>query len=179
MVENLARYFALELLLILILGGSHPASSQPVSWTGWSAPTSQGQNFQSSTLDGKVVVVSIWASWCSSSRRQMPLLSQLQRRHGVSELQVLTFSFDRSEAKHLDFLKAQGITFPAIYARNGRGLTAVRQIQARAGALEALPTLLVFDQEGRLVHRSVGFSDLSKLENLVTPLLDQPSASVR
>ncbi len=175
----MARYLALKLVLILTLTASQSVLSQPVTWSGWSAPTSQGPDFQSRTLDGKVVVVSIWASWCSSSRRQLPLLSQLQSRHGISELQVLTFSFDRSEQKHLDFLKAQGITFPAIYARNGRGLSAVRQIQVRAGALEALPTLLVFDREGRLVHRSVGFLDLAKLESLVVPLLDHASASIR
>lgn len=150
-----------------------PAQNQD-SWTNWSAPSSEGKEFYSKSLDGKVVVVSVWASSCSSCRKQIPLLSQLQRAHSPSQLQVLAFSLDRSEENFASFVNATDVAFPAIFARHGRGLTAVKLLQDQVGALEAIPTLLIFDRQGRLVHRSVGFANLSKLRELTGPYLSRP-----
>jgi thiol-disulfide isomerase/thioredoxin len=167
--------------LVLWLGLGQSAFSQPPvgNWPTWSAPTSEGREFHSKSLEGKVVVVSVWASWCSASRKQIPLLSQLQRSHQPSELQVVSFSLDHTEDGHDTFLEPLDVSFPAIFARSGRGLTAVKLLQDQAGALEAVPTLLVFNRKGQLVHRSVGYSSLHKLEDLVDPLLSGPSADSR
>jgi thiol-disulfide isomerase/thioredoxin len=160
-----------SLACLLVLLVTPPAVAGPGVWPAWSAPTWEGGEFHSRSLDGKVVVVSVWASWCSSCRRQIPLLSQLQRAHHSSKLQVVSFSLDHSEETHDSFLEDFEIPFPAIFARSGRGLTAVRLLQEQAGPLEVVPTLLIFDRTGKLVHRSEGFSNLSKLESLVRPLL--------
>ena len=161
-----ASLMMLAMLCLLQVG----AAAQP-GWPAWSAPTADGLDFRSSSLTGKVVVVSVWASWCPSCRKQMPLLSQLQTSHQSDPLQVVSFSLDRTADEHEKFLGSHRVGFPAIFARNGRGLEAVKMLQEQAGALEAVPTLMVFDRSGRLVHRSVGFSSLNKLEGLVAPLL--------
>lgn len=144
--------------------------AQP-AWPSWRVPTADGTEFSSSSLEGKVVVVSVWASWCPSCRRQIPLLSQLQSAHRDNSLQVLSFSLDRSPDQHEQFLGSNPVNFPAIYARSGPGLHAVKLLQEKAGSLEAVPTLMIFDRNGRLVHRSVGYSSLPKLEALVQPYL--------
>lgn len=174
--------FPLRLLAILgslFLLAPGATGQAPSAWPSWSAPTLGGKEFHSKALEGKVVVVSVWASWCSSCRKQFPVLSQLQRAHQASGLQVLSFSFDHTQEKHGDFLEDLDVCFPAIFARSGRGLDAVRMLQDQAGALEAVPTLLVFDRSGRLAHRSVGFASLAKLEALIEPLLVSPSAGGR
>lgn len=173
-----ARILALCLLCGFCLA-STAVGQPPNTWPTWTASTSDGKEFHSKSLEGKVVVVSVWASTCSSSRRQIPLLSQLQRAHVREDLQVVSFSLDKTEDKHAGFLEDLDVSFPAIFARNGRGLTAVKLLQDQAGALEAVPTLLVFDRRGQLVHRSVGFANLAKLESLVEPLLESPSANSR
>jgi thiol-disulfide isomerase/thioredoxin len=177
-LTSLSRILALCCALWLCLGPS-VSGQPPGSWPSWSAPTSEGKEFHSRSLEGKVVVVSVWASWCSSCRKQIPILSALQRSYEASELQVVSFSLDHTEEKHNQFLDDLDVSFPAIFARSGRGLTAVKLLQDQAGALEAVPTLLVFDKKGNLAHRSVGFSNLSKLEDLVQPLLGSPSADSR
>lgn len=161
-----------SLMMFALLCLLHVGSVAQPGWPAWSAPTADGSDFRSSSLTGKVVVVSVWASWCPSCRRQMPLLSQLQTSHQSDPLQVVSFSLDRTAAEHQKFLGSQQVGFPAIFARNGPGLEAVKMLQKQAGALEAVPTLMIFDRTGRLVHRSVGFSSLPKLEGLVAPLLD-------
>ena len=170
------RFLAACSILVLCL--AHYGDCQPAgTWPTWSAPTFEGKEFYSSSLEGKVVVVSVWASSCSSCRKQIPLLSQLQRAHTKDSLQVVSFSLDRSEEIHDSYLADLDLSFPAIFARNGPGLTAVKLLQDQAGALEAVPTLLVFDRKGRLVHRSVGFSNLARLEDLVEPLLSTQAAA--
>lgn len=154
-------------LLLLVA----PTLAQPSPWPTFSADTAAGREFHSRSLDGKVVVMSVWASWCNNCRKQLPVLAKLQRLYGDSGVQVVGFSFDRQEATHSKFVAEQNITFPAIYARHGRGLDAVRSLQSKAGSLEAVPTLLIFDQSGNLVHRSVGVLNMNELEDLVSPLL--------
>jgi thiol-disulfide isomerase/thioredoxin len=169
----------LAILGTLLLLAQGATGQPPASWPSWSAPTSEGQEFHSRSLEGKVVVISVWASWCSSCRKQLPVLGQLQRSHQASQLQVVSFSLDHTEEKHDDFLDGLDVSFPAIFARSGRGLNAVKLLQDQAGALEAVPTLLVFNRQGELVHRSVGYSSLSKLQDLIEPLLATPSADSR
>lgn len=171
------RFLAVLSSLLLLTQGA--GGQSPSAWPSWSAPTAGGKEFHSKSLDGKVVVVSVWASWCSSCRKQIPVLGQLQKAHQAAGLQVLSFSLDHTQEKHDDFLANLDVTFPAIFARSGRGLTAVKLLQEQAGGLEAVPTLLVFDRKGKLAHRSVGFSSLSRLEGVIQPLLSSPSADRR
>lgn len=92
---------------------------------------------------------------------------------------MVSFSFDHSSGQHDSFLEDLDVPFPAIFARTGPGLAAVKLLQEQAGPLEAVPTLMVFDREGRLVHRSVGFASLAQLEELIEPLLSEVATDAR
>jgi thiol-disulfide isomerase/thioredoxin len=43
---------------------------------------------------GKVVLLNFWATWCTPCRREMPLLSRMQREHGAQGLVVLYVSLE-------------------------------------------------------------------------------------
>jgi thiol-disulfide isomerase/thioredoxin len=49
-----------------------------------------------SELRGKVVLLNFWATWCIPCRREMPLLSRLQREHANDGLIVLYLSLEDS-----------------------------------------------------------------------------------
>lgn len=171
------RFLTICGVLLCLAGHADCQPPDPTAtWPSWSAPAVGGKEFSSKSLEGKVVVISVWASWCSSCRKQLPLLSQLQKSHAGDALQVVSFSLDHSAQTHETYVSGLDVSFPAIFARSGKGLTAVKLLQDQSGALEAVPTLLIFDRAGKLVHRSVGFCSLGKLEDLVEPLLTTPSA---
>lgn len=157
-----------SLLLILYFT---PCLGQSTAWPNWQAATADGREFQSDSLEGKVVVLAMWASWCPSCRKQLPILNNLQNYYGSEELQVVSFSFDHSNDIHQRFVAENGIEFPSIYARSGQGLKIVRSLQQSAGGLDAVPTVLIYDRKGQLAHRVVGFFNREQLDDMIKPLV--------
>ena len=50
-----------------------------------------------SELRGQVVLVNFWATWCAPCRKEMPMLSKLQREHADQGLVVLYVSLEDPE----------------------------------------------------------------------------------
>jgi cytochrome c biogenesis protein CcmG, thiol:disulfide interchange protein DsbE len=65
-------------------------------------------------LQGRVVLLNFWATWCVPCRREMPLLSQMQRDHADEGLVVLYVSLEDPEVlepflaeNHFDGIEAR------------------------------------------------------------------------
>jgi cytochrome c biogenesis protein CcmG, thiol:disulfide interchange protein DsbE len=56
-----------------------------------------GQVRSLAELEGKVVLVNFWATWCAPCRKEMPLLSRMQREHGERGFVVLYLSLEEAE----------------------------------------------------------------------------------
>jgi thiol-disulfide isomerase/thioredoxin len=107
-----------------------------------------GVSLPASRLQGRVVVVEFWASWCPFCARQNPHLEALHRKMGEHGLEILTFSIDKDPAKARAYLAGNGYTFRAALADT----QTLRQFDLRKG----LPVLFVVDATGRVVRREVG-----------------------
>lgn len=99
---------------------------------------------------GKVVLLNIWATWCSPCRREMPALDRLQAALGSPEFEVVALSVDRAGLRPVrQFYEEMGIRHLAIYvdptAKASRELAAV-----------GIPTTLLIDREGRELARLTG-----------------------
>lgn len=162
----------LTTLLLSLIALTSPVLAD-LEWGKWSAPTSSGVLFSSQQLEGKIVIITVWATWCPRCRRQAPILSRLQQNHERNNLQVLGFSFDKSQEKLQEFIEQERLEFPSIFARTGQGLSAAKEIQKKAGSLQAVPTLFVFDTKGELIYQNIGFTDLNTLEEVLAPLLSR------
>ena len=80
------------------------------------APTLDGQPFDLGALRGKVVVLNLWATWCSPCRIEMPALEAFHAKYQARGVTVLGLnendSGDAAEVK-----KAMAVfTYPAILA---------------------------------------------------------------
>jgi len=64
-----------------------------------------------SELRGKVVLLNFWATWCAPCRKEMPLLSEMQREHEDDGLIVLYVSLEEPEvlAPFLDANRFDGV----------------------------------------------------------------------
>lgn len=76
-------------------------------------PLLDGTLLRAADLQGKVLVVYWWASWCPFCAEQSPHVEALWRRERARGLQVLALSIDKTAAAAAAYLQRKGFTFPA------------------------------------------------------------------
>jgi thiol-disulfide isomerase/thioredoxin len=99
-----------------------------------------GKALSRADLAGRVVLVELWATWCPPCRGTLGWLGELKKRHG-DNLAVVTVAVESEEA---DVRKLAGdLKLPFVWAMGTPEL--VRAL----GDVSAVPTLLLFDRQGR------------------------------
>ena len=122
-----------------------------------SGPTLDGKNFTAES--GKVLVLNVWASWCSPCRAEAPALEELSTSH--PEVQFLGILTRDSLVAARAFVNRFGITYPS--------LTDDAILLKFHGQLtpNAIPTTLIIDSKGKIAARISGEITYSALEDLI------------
>lgn len=110
----------------------------------------EGRPVTLADLRGKVVVLNVWATWCSPCRQEMPSLDRLQAKFDRRDLEVVALSIDRKGLGPVrKFLDEAGVRNLAPHIdESGRA--------SRDLGLVGLPGTLVIDREGREIGRLLG-----------------------
>jgi cytochrome c biogenesis protein CcmG, thiol:disulfide interchange protein DsbE len=117
---------------------------------------------------GKVVVLDFWASWCAPCRRSFPWLNEIQAKYR-DRLVVIGVNVDRNRADAAQFLREVPATFSVIYDPDGELATRYD--------VPGMPSSFIFDAQGNLVAKHIGFrsSEIEEREHELRRLL--PSAT--
>ena len=160
------RRWLVLILVIAILGttwtivSSVPAGTAtgpmaPSPRAGFPAPPFtledlEGRPRSLTELQGKVVVINLWASWCPPCRAEMPALQNVSASYSDQDLVILGVHMTAhdSEANARDFVGEYGLSFPILLDRAGE---VGRLYQSRA-----LPTTFFIDREGVIRQVVVG-----------------------
>ena len=125
-----------------------------------------GTTISSADYAGEVLVLNFWYAGCGPCRAEAPYLEdafQATRAEGADFLGVNIFD-GPEQAQAFD--ETYGISYPSILARGDVGL---KQSFAAWTSLQAAPTTLVLDREGRVAARFFGQLDsASILRTIVT-----------
>lgn len=142
------------------------------------APALAGTTLDGAALDiasfrGKVVVVNLWASWCSPCRAEAGVLEKTYaetRSRGVEFVGIVSGGKDS-----VDNARAFARTFDMSYPSMFDGDNSL--VLAFHGQLppSAIPTTLVLDREGRVAARALGEVDRSRLLGMIEPVLAETS----
>ncbi len=163
----------------LVLAGcnQHPASSlqakQAVVAPGeigshlpeFSAKDLQGREISSADLRGKVVLVDFWATWCQPCKKEMPGYQKLLNLYGSRGFAVIGFKFDTmmDTEDPAQFAKKIGVRYPLAVAPD--------DLKQKFGGIKGLPTTMLYDRQGILRQKVVGFEYTGVIESAVEPLL--------
>lgn len=109
-----------------------------------------GKDLLLSNFKGRVILLNIWATWCTPCRREMPTLDRLQAQLGGPDFEVVALSIDRAGVEKVKpFFAEIGVRQLKIYIDQRSAVTSRL-------AVVGLPTTLLIDREGREVWRYVG-----------------------
>jgi thiol-disulfide isomerase/thioredoxin len=125
----------------------------------------QGHSLSSADLRGKVVLVDFWATWCQPCKKEMPGYQKLLDRYGSRGFVVIGFKFDtmRDMEDPLQFASKIGVRY--------RLAVGTDDLKQRFGGIEGLPTTMLYDRQGILRTKVIGFEYTDKIEQALKPLL--------
>lgn len=133
-----------ELLRKLDLA-TYPRATKPPEFNG---RTVNGRTVSLASLQGKVVIVNFWATWCKECLDEMPAFEQLHRKFAGQGLTVLGINARQGTSAIQTYAKKIGLTFPLVLDPKG-------EINSLYGVV-GLPTTFLIRRDGRAVARGVG-----------------------
>jgi thiol-disulfide isomerase/thioredoxin len=125
----------------------------------------QGPKISSADLQGKVVLIDFWATWCSPCKKEMPGYQKLLDLYGSRGFVVLGFKFDvmKDTEEPVLFARKIGVNYPLAVAS--------ANLRKQFGGIEGLPTTMLYDRQGILRNKVIGFEYTEVIESEVKPLL--------
>jgi thiol-disulfide isomerase/thioredoxin len=125
----------------------------------------QGHPLSSIDLHGKVVLVDFWATWCQPCKKEMPGYQRLLDRYGARGFVVIGFKFETMPDMEdpLNFARQIGVRYPVAVATD--------ELKQAFGGIEGLPTTMLYDRQGTLRWKIIGFEYTGRVEDAVKPLL--------
>ncbi|NOT35577.1 MAG: TlpA family protein disulfide reductase [Candidatus Eisenbacteria bacterium] len=166
------RGAALAALAAILLGfapapapAGAPVAAHTVAWRGSTEALRRhplrgldGRTVTLASLQGEVVVVNFWASWCRPCARELPALDALNTELAASGGRVIAVSIDTDLENARRFATAHHLKMP-LYHDGPKGLA------PRIG-LEAIPFTVVLDRDGAVQFATRG-SDAGAVQALV------------
>lgn len=117
------------------------------------------------SLQGKVLYVDFWASWCGPCAKSFPFLNHLNHQFKDSGLQVIGINLDEKPADAQDFLAQYPADFMVASGNN--------QQCAMDFGVKAMPSSYLVDRKGHIRHIHLGFKagEAEQLTALIEQLL--------
>lgn len=116
-----------------------------------------------SDLEGKVVILDFWASWCRPCRVQAPIVERVAKSYAAQGVILVGVATSDSRKSAENYAASQPSEFPAVFDENDS--------VARAYGVEGLPTLAVVDRRGVLVALKTGVVREAELVTMVKEAL--------
>jgi len=139
----------------------------------FSLTTVDGRKISMDDLQGKVVLLDFWATWCGPCREALPHIQQVAKKLKDEPLVILSVSLDSNEQAWKEFIDKHEMTWPQY--RDG-GFTGPI---ARMFGVNAIPHTFTVDAEGVLQEEHIGDSSIEgKLKKLIARAHElQPAAA--
>jgi thiol-disulfide isomerase/thioredoxin len=125
----------------------------------------EGREISSADLRGKVVLIDFWATWCQPCKREMPGYQKLADLYGRRGFVAIGLKFDTMMDMEdpVLFAKKIGARYPLAVAAD--------DLKQKFGGIEGLPTTMLYDRQGILRKKVIGFEYTSVIESELKPLL--------
>ncbi len=167
---RILAWLGLAALLVLLFLGLLRAQEGPIG-VGKKAPdftltSFSGETYTLSQLQGKVVLVNFWASWCKPCEQEAADLEAAWRYYQPrQDVVFLGIAWTDTESKSFGYLQKFDITYP-----NGPDLgTRISQAYRTTG----VPETYIIDKNGELAYVKLSpFVSIDEIKQAIEPLLE-------
>jgi thiol-disulfide isomerase/thioredoxin len=153
---------------------------QELAEGGWQKPSRllpefelvdlSGKTWRLKELNGKAVLINVWATWCGPCQVELPHIQKLyQKVKDRLDLQILTLNDDENSGLIEPFLNEHGYSFPV--------LPAYGFISNVFASSFGIPQTWIIDSQGRWQWTEVGFGAESDWEDRVIRKLEAAKTS--
>jgi thiol-disulfide isomerase/thioredoxin len=121
-------------------------------------------------IEGKVIWVDFWASWCVPCRRSFPWLNTMHEKYGPQGLQIIAVNLDKDRALADGFLKEVPAKFALRFDPAGD--------LAKQFKVQTMPSSFLLDTDGNVLVQHSGFrtADAAEYEDGIKNALAKPAA---
>jgi len=130
----------------------------------------RGEKVDSSSFQGKVILLNFWATWCPPCREEIPYFNELHIQYKNDGLAVIGISLDRGGPEEVrKFLDKYNVEY-----LNLMGDEAVIKAYSNIpgmGPIQGIPTTFIIDRQGQIGHRFVGFTEKKVVEEAIRQFL--------
>ena len=130
-------------------------------------PSSDGV-LQLEKLQGKVVYLDFWASWCKPCKKSFPWMNDVKKKYAEQGLEVVAVSLDVKREDADAFISKLNTEINFIIAYDSEG------VSASDYKLRGMPSSYLIGRDGKIYASHVGFreKDKPKLEAAIVRLLN-------
>jgi cytochrome c biogenesis protein CcmG, thiol:disulfide interchange protein DsbE len=127
------------------------------------------ENLQQKTINfpadftNKVVLISFWADWCPSCKKELRDFEAIYQKYHEQGLDVLALNIDQDEPTAVAFISDLNLSYDVLLDDKGD--------VAKRYATKSLPSALVVDRGGNLHTRLLGETPVEVFEEIITSLL--------
>ena len=118
-------------------------------------PDGGEMNAMSEIAKNKITILDFWASWCDPCREEMPFMVSLYEKYKGQGLGILGISLDQKKEDWEKAISDLGITWPQM-----SDLKYWQSAAAEAFQVQAIPYMVVVDQQGNILNRGIRGEEL-------------------
>ena len=125
-----------------------------------------GEQFSTSDLRGKVVLVNFWATWCTTCVQEMPKMIDTYRKFAPRRYEMVAVAMQSDHPNSVAaFTRKQALPFKV--ALDGDG-----EVARQFGRVRITPTSFLIDKNGRVLKEYIGEPDWAEFHALVEKALN-------
>ena len=125
-----------------------------------------GKQFNLDEMNGRVVLIDFWATWCGPCNVELPHMKQLAAKYANEPFELISISWDADEAKWKQFIATNGMTWNQ-YRDADHAVT-------NAFGINAIPHYFTIDANGALTAENLGSG--SNIDGKIKKLVEQARA---
>lgn len=123
--------------------------------------------FNLEDLEGQVVVINVWGSWCGPCRAETPGLVRVANQMADEGVHFVGIDTRDERAAAQAFVKNYKVPYPSVFDPTGQALLPFGSVIPSA----AIPSTVIVDRGGNVAARVIGAVDETTLAGLLDDLV--------